>query len=140
MSGSVTIDVTGYSVAQDNRGADYIVRCPCMPSPLSRSSRVRGVACAFVCMTPARVPLQVFIVKVKLDEFSWVVYRRFSQFRDLGDKVRVSVCVCHCVAPSFLVSETKGSMTNEERMIPCVLWCPSCARCSPTPHRAPHGD
>ena len=30
---------------------------------------------------------KVFIVKVKLDEFSWVVYRRFRQFRELGDKV-----------------------------------------------------
>ena len=117
MSGSVTIDVTGYSVAQDNRGADYIVRCPCMPSPLSRSSRVRGVACAFVCMTPARVPLQVFIVKVKLDEFSWVVYRRFSQFRDLGDKVRVSVCFCVDVHKALLNRQNTKSVSLTTRWL-----------------------
>lgn len=54
MSGSVTIDVTGYSVAKDDKNKDYIV----------------------------------FIVKVKLDTYSWVVYRRFSQFRQLSDKLR----------------------------------------------------
>lgn len=78
----MTIDVTGYSVAKDDRGGDYIVRQIVQCGACSRSSRHSHL----------HTWPQVFIVKVKLDEFSWLVYRRFSQFRDLGEKVRRAHC------------------------------------------------
>lgn len=87
MSGSVTIDVTGYSVAKDDRGSDYIV----------------------------------FIVKVKLDQFSWVVYRRFSQFRELGDKLR-KVLPNSAACPPRRVFTSHTPAFLESRRIELLEW------------------
>lgn len=33
-------------------------------------------------------PLQVFFINIKLDKFAWTVYRRYSDFKALGEAVR----------------------------------------------------
>lgn len=87
MSGSVTIDVTGYSVAKDERSKDYIV----------------------------------FIVKVKLDSFSWVVYRRFSQFRQLSEKLRKKLpSTPACPPRRMFTSHTPAFL--ESRRIELLEW------------------
>ncbi len=36
----------------------------------------------------------VFIIKIRLDRYSWTVYRRFTQFRTLGESLRVNIPDC----------------------------------------------
>ena len=72
---------------------------------------------------------QVFIVKVKLDEFSWLVYRRFSQFRDLGDKVTRLVRACAVGA--------SGSKASRVSLVRCRG--ASSAKCFPTRRPAHRG-
>lgn len=34
------------------------------------------------------LPLQVFVIKIRLGSFAWTVYRRFSQFRQVSENLR----------------------------------------------------
>jgi hypothetical protein len=65
-----------------------------------------------------RAPVQVFIVRIRLGQFYWTVYRRFSQFRNLSDQVRLGgLPACF----SFVV----------------LTACRACAAAQARPRRAP---
>lgn len=51
---------------------------------------------------------QVFVIKIRLGTFAWTVYRRFSQFRALGEQVCFASCV---VRAAFCLACLTGPFT-----------------------------
>ena len=77
-AGGVFIDLGGYRVAHDERGAAFVVRS-------STAHDTPALARGTHADAPAAP--QIFVIKIRLGAFAWTVYRRFTQFRTLGEQV-----------------------------------------------------
>lgn len=60
-----------------------------LSSCVPRSQRIAPPLWQHDVLTPTRPP-QIFVIKIRLGAFAWTVYRRFTQFRLLGEQVRGS--------------------------------------------------
>ena len=56
----------------------------------AESPRPAEPLCVILTPPPAfTTDPQVFVIKIKLDKFAWTVYRRYTDFKSLGEVVRV---------------------------------------------------
>ena len=105
----MVIDINSYAMARDAAGKEFAVRrrvaVPAPPCSAVACMRVEdecvthcscnsggrlNTQCSFpFSVGNLGVYVQVFIVRIRLGTFYWTVYRRFSQFRNLSDVVRV---------------------------------------------------
>ena len=58
----------------------------------------------------------VFIIKIRLGTFNWTVYRRFTSFRELGDKLRASIPDCHPCPPKRLLGAHSPEFLEQRRL------------------------
>jgi hypothetical protein len=80
--GGVYIDLSGYRLARDARGKDFIV----------------------------------FIIKIRLGGFAWTVYRRFTQFRTLGELLRRTIPDSPVCPPKRLLGGHTPEFLEQRRM------------------------
>jgi len=69
----------------------------------------------------------VFIIKIRLGSFNWTVYRRFTSFRELGDRLRQTIPDCHPCPPKRLLG-THSPEFLEQRRLELLDWVRILAR------------
>ena len=69
----------------------------------------------------------VFIIKIRLGTFNWTVYRRFTSFRELGERLRASIPDCHPCPPKRLLG-THSPEFLEQRRLELLDWVRVLAR------------
>ena len=58
----------------------------------------------------------VFIIKIRLGQFAWTVYRRFTAFKALGDLLRAKIPDCPPCPPKRLLGAHSPEFLEQRRM------------------------
>jgi len=69
-----------------------------------------------IALDEARREYIVFIIKICLDKYSWTVYRRFTQFRVLGDALRLHISDCPPCPPKRAFSAHTPEFLEQRRL------------------------
>ena len=58
----------------------------------------------------------VYVIKIRLGSFNWTVYRRFTSFRELGERLRSTIPDCHPCPPKRLLGAHSPEFLEQRRL------------------------